>query len=80
VKAFFETALSGTVTQRRVWKTTRVKTYTAPTAVLFETLDVEADEVWIHKSFINRGKDSVVVPLDPESRQDRQNLQRPLFR
>lgn len=63
LKAFFETALSGAVTERLVWKTTRVRTYTTPTSVLFETLDLDADGAWIHKSFINKGKDSVVVPL-----------------
>lgn len=80
VKALFETALSGSVTERLVWKTTRVKTYTTPTTILFETQDLEADEVWIHKSFINKGKETVVVPLDHDSRQNRQNLERPLLR
>jgi hypothetical protein len=80
VKAFFETALSGSVTERRVWKTTRVKTYTTPTTVLFETQDLDADAVWIHKSFINKGKETVVVPLDRDSRDNRQNLERPLVR
>lgn len=32
-----------------------------------ETLDVEAKETWIHKSFVHRGTDAVVVPLDRES-------------
>ncbi|HWW01643.1 MAG TPA: DUF6569 family protein [Candidatus Acidoferrum sp.] len=80
VKALFETALSGTVTERRVWKTTHVKTYTTPTTVLFETRDLDADDVWIHKSFMNRGSESVVVPLDQDSRQERQEIQRPLVR
>jgi hypothetical protein len=80
VKALFETALSGSVTERRVWKTTRVKTYTTPTTILFETQDLEADDVWIHKSFIHKGKETVVVPLDRDSRQDRQSLERPLVR
>ena len=81
VKAFFETALSGAVTERRPWKTTHVKTYSTPTTVLFETRDVEADDVWLHKSFVYRGKDSVVVPLDQESRlQERLGIQRPLVR
>jgi hypothetical protein len=57
VKAFFETALSGSITERRVWKTTRVKTYCTPTTVLFETLDSDADDVWI--------------PLDRDSRENR---------
>jgi hypothetical protein len=69
VKAFFETAVSGSMTERSVWKSTRVKTYTAPTTVLFETLDVDADNVWLHKSFINKGQESVTVPLDRELRQ-----------
>ncbi len=77
VKAFFETALTGAVTERRPWKTTHVKTYTTPTTVMFETRDVEADDVWLHKSFINRGGESLVVPLDPNSRQE---PQRPLVR
>ena len=49
-----------------------MKTITTPTTLLFETLDMEADGVWIHKSFINKGKESVVVPLDPDSRGLRQ--------
>lgn len=76
VKTFFETALSGAVNERLVWKSTRVKTYTTPTTVLFETLDVEAKEAWIHKSFINKGKETVVVPLDRESSQRRQQIDR----
>jgi len=80
VKAFFETSLSGSITERRVWKTTRVKTYTTPSTVLFETLDLEADDVWIHKSFINRGKETVVVPLDRGSREYRQPIERPAVR
>jgi hypothetical protein len=80
VKAFFETSLSGSITERRVWKTTRVKTYTTPSTVLFETLDLEADDVWIHKSFINRGKETVVVPLDRGSREYRQPIERPSVR
>ena len=80
VKAFFETALSGSVSDRRVWKTTHVKTYTTRTTVLFETRDLDADDVWLHKSFINRGTESVVVPLDQGSRQEPQEIQRPLLR
>ena len=80
VKTFFETALSGSVTERRVWKTTLVKTCSNSTTVLFETLDLEADNVWIHKSFINRGKDIVAVPLDRDSLDHRQSIQRPLAR
>jgi hypothetical protein len=74
LRTFFETAVSGTVKERPVWKTTLVKSYTTPTTVLFETLDLEADGQWIHKSFINKGKETVVVPLDRESRQSRQTL------
>jgi hypothetical protein len=69
VKAFFETAVSGSMSERSVWKSTRVKTYTTPTTVLFETLDVDADNLWLHKSFINKGQESVTVPLDRELRQ-----------
>jgi hypothetical protein len=72
LRAFFETSLSGSATERAVSKTTHVKTITTPTTLLFETLDMEADGVWIHKSFINKGKESVVVPLDPDSRGLRQ--------
>ncbi len=68
LKAFFELALSGAVTERPVWKSTRVKTYTTPTTVLFETLDLEAGGAWIHKSFINKGTEKVIVPLDRDSR------------
>jgi hypothetical protein len=64
IKSFFGTALSGSVAEHRVWKTTLVKTYTTPTTVLFETQNVEEDNVWIHKTFINKGKETVVVPLD----------------
>jgi hypothetical protein len=64
IKAFFETALSGSISERRVWQTTRIKTYTSATAILFETQDLEADGTWIHKSFIEKGNESIVVPLD----------------
>jgi len=74
LRTFFDTAVSGTVNERPVWKTTLVKSYTTPTTVLFETLDLEADSQWIHKSFINKGKETVVVPLDRQSRQPRQPL------
>jgi hypothetical protein len=67
IKTFFETAVSGTPQERSVWKTTSVKTWTTPTSVLFETLDMDADGLWLHKSFINRGKETVVVPLDSNS-------------
>jgi hypothetical protein len=72
LRAFFETSLSGSAKERTVSKTTRVKTYTTPTTLLFETLDMEADGLWIHKSFINKGKQTVVVPLDRDSRGYRQ--------
>jgi hypothetical protein len=74
LRTFFDTAVSGTVRERPVWKTTLVKSYTTPTTVLFETLDLEADGHWIHKSLINKGKTTLVVPLDRESRQPRQTL------
>jgi hypothetical protein len=35
--------------------------------VLFETLDTQTGGVWIHKSFINKGKEVVTVPFDRES-------------
>jgi hypothetical protein len=71
VRSFFETAVSGAVKGRDVWKTTQVNTYTTPSTVLFETLDLEAHGAWIHKSFINKGKETVVVPLDRNGRQNR---------
>jgi len=64
VKSFFETAVSGSGTERRVWKTTLVRTYTTFSTVLFETLDLDADGAWIHKSLFNKGKETVSVPLD----------------
>jgi len=67
LKTFFETALSGSVKERTVAKSTLVRTMTTPSTVLFETLDVQADGVWIHKSFINKGKEKVTVPLDRNS-------------
>ncbi len=67
VKALFETAVSGKVTERSPCKSTRVKTYATPTSLMFETLDMDAGSVWIHKSFINQGTDKVVVPLDSNS-------------
>jgi hypothetical protein len=76
LKAFFETALSGSTSERMVWKTTRVKTYTTPTTVLFETLDMLADALWLHKSFINKGHVSTVVPLDRDAAQYQQRLDR----
>jgi hypothetical protein len=72
LKPFFETAVSGSVKERSVWKTTRVRTYTTPTTVLFETLDVDADNIWLHKTFINQGQQTVTVPLDRESRLEQQ--------
>jgi hypothetical protein len=35
--------------------------------MLFETLDVDAGRVWVHKSLINHAKDKVVIPLDHDS-------------
>jgi hypothetical protein len=67
VRAMFETALSGKVTERSPCQSTRVKTTATPTTLLFETLDLDAGGVWIHKSFINQGTDKVVVPLDSNS-------------
>lgn len=75
VKTFFQTAVSGVMSERDVWKSTRVRTYTTASTVLFETKDLNADSNWIHKSFINKGKESVViekgggvvVPLDHDS-------------
>jgi hypothetical protein len=67
LKSFFETALSGSANERTVSKSTLVRTFTTPTTVLFETLDQGADGVWIHKSFINKGKETVTVPLDRNS-------------
>jgi hypothetical protein len=72
LRTFFETSLSGSAAERAVSKSTRVKTITTPTTLLFETLDMEADGVWIHKSFINKGKETVIVPLDLDSRGSRQ--------
>jgi hypothetical protein len=69
LKSFFETALSGSVTERPVWKSTRIRTYTTPTTVLFEALDLDADGAWLHKSFINKGRETVTVPLDRQPRQ-----------
>jgi hypothetical protein len=65
--SFFETALSGSAKERTVSKSTLVRTLTTPTTVLFETIDLQADGVWIHKSFINKGKETVTVPLDRNS-------------
>ncbi len=64
IRAFFETALSGSVTRRDVWKTTRVKTYTTRTTLLFETQDLEANGAWLHKTFVEKGTDAITVPLD----------------
>jgi hypothetical protein len=67
LKTFFETALSGSAKERTVSKSTLVRTITTPKTVLFETLDSKADGIWIHKSFINKGKETVTVPLDRNS-------------
>jgi hypothetical protein len=72
VKAFFEMAVSGSMKSRNVWKSTRLNTYTTPSTVLFETLDLEANAAWIHKGFINQGKQqTVTVPLDRDWRSNR---------
>jgi len=63
--AFFATALAGTTQEEELWKSTVLKTYTTATTLLFETLDVEASRAWIHKTFIYKGEQRVVVPLDP---------------
>jgi ARG and Rhodanese-Phosphatase-superfamily-associated Protein domain len=68
VRSFFETAVSGSVSERSLNKATRVKTYATPTTVLFETIDEDAGGIWLHKSFINKGQERVVVPLDRDSR------------
>ena len=70
VKGFFETAVSGSVKEYTVWKSTKVKTCTTANTLLFETLDTDADSVWVHKSFIKRAqeKEGVTVPLDRDSR------------
>lgn len=80
LKTFFETALSGSIKERSIGKSTRVRVYTTPTTVLFETLDLEAGDAWIHKSFINQGKETVIVPLDRDSRQSRPQIQSGLLR
>jgi len=76
LKSFFETALSGSAKERTVSKSTLVRTLTTPTTVLFETVDLQADGVWIHKSFINKGKQTVTVPLDRNSLQYAPELRR----
>jgi hypothetical protein len=68
VKAFFETAVTGSISERSLNKATSVRTYTTPTTVLFETMDLDAGNIWLHKSFINKGQEKVVVPLDRDSR------------
>ena len=62
--AFFRTALSGSVKDREIWKTTRMRTYTTPDTLLFETIDLEAGETWIHKNIVPRDDDPIVVPID----------------
>jgi hypothetical protein len=76
--SFFQTALEGAIKERSVWKTTRVRVYTTPTTVLFETLDVDAGGAWLHKSFINKGKETVVVPLDREGLRNTPRQEAPL--
>jgi hypothetical protein len=78
LKAFFETAVTGNPTERQVWKSTRVRTFSTPTTVLFETRDLEAGDVWLHKTFIQKEKEGIVVPLDSSSHIPQQEIQRPL--
>ena len=61
--AFFRTALSGSVEDMDVWKSTRMRTYTTPDILLFETIDVAADHTWIHKNIVPREDDPIVVPI-----------------
>jgi hypothetical protein len=79
LKAFFETAVSGPMTQRQIWKSTRVRSFTTSTTVLFETQDLDADAVWIHKSFIQKESEKIAVPLDSSSRIPQQ-IERPGLR
>ena len=46
------------------WRTTLVKTYTTPTTVMFETLDLDAGGSWLHKALINKEQEKVEVPLE----------------
>ncbi|HEY5912008.1 MAG TPA: DUF6569 family protein [Verrucomicrobiae bacterium] len=80
IKVFFETALSGSVKERDVSISTRVKTYSTATTLLFETVDREANGAWIHKTFIEKGKEKVVVPLHREGTQNRQQERAPAIR
>lgn len=79
LKAFFETAVSGTLSERQVWKSTNVRILTTPTTVLFETQDLDANGVWVHKTFIEKEKENIQVPLDGNSRLQQQ-IQRPVLR
>jgi len=67
IKSFFETALSGSTKERAVAKSTLVRTFTTTSTVLFETIDLQADKTWIHKSFINKGKERVNAPAEQNS-------------
>jgi hypothetical protein len=78
LKAFFETAVSGATAERQVWKSTRVRTFSTPTTVLFETQDLDADGVWLHKTFVQKEKEGIVVPLDSNSHIPQQQIGRPL--
>jgi hypothetical protein len=78
LKAFFETAVSGATAERQVWKSTRVRTFSTPTTVLFETQDLGADGVWLHKTFVQKEKEGIVVPLDSNSHIPQQQIGRPL--
>jgi hypothetical protein len=72
VQNFFRTSVSGAATERTVWKTTSIRTYTSATTLLFETDDLDAGGTWLHKSFLNKGKDPLTVPLDPAGLQNPQ--------
>jgi hypothetical protein len=61
---FFSTALSGAAVEQEIWTSTRLRTRTTATTLLLETLDVDAGGRWLHKCFLLKGDDGVVVPLD----------------
>jgi hypothetical protein len=78
LKAFFETAVTGSPAERQIWKSTRVRTLSTLSTVLFETQDLDGGGVWLHKTFIQKEKEGVVVPLDSSSHTPQQEIQRPL--
>jgi hypothetical protein len=65
-------ALSARAAVGSISDTASYRNLQTPTTVLFETLDMDADGLWIHKSFINKRKETVIVPLDRNSGQYRQ--------